>query len=112
MLTITFEDIDRYSNDPIHNRPLFIIGYIDNQPMSRIMIDGGSTINILPAKTLDYLRVNPSQRRPSTLVIQGFNQNEQYPLDFIRLRKKFGHIKYWTSFYIIDVDTAYNALIG
>lgn len=76
MSTVTFEDTDRYSDDPNHNRPLFIIGSIDNQPMSSVMIDGSSTINILPTKTLNYLRVDPSQLWLSTLVIQGFNQNE------------------------------------
>lgn len=31
--------------------------------MSRVIIDGGSVVNILPAKTLDYLGVDPSQLR-------------------------------------------------
>lgn len=65
----------------------------DNQPVSRVMIDGGSTINVLSAKTLDYLGIDPSQLQPSTLIIQGFNQNEQRPLGSIRLRTKFGHIE-------------------
>lgn len=93
MPTITFEDTDWYSNDPSNNRPLFIIGSIDNQPVFKVMIDGGLAINILLAKTLDYLGVHPYQLRPSTLVIQGFNQNEQCPLGFERLRTKFGHVE-------------------
>lgn len=112
MPAVIFEDTNRYFNDPHHNRPLFITSFIDNQPVLGVMIDGGLAVNILSAKTLDYLGVDPSQLRPNTLVIQGFNQNEQRPLDFVRLRKKFGHIEGWTSFYVIDVDTTYNALIG
>lgn len=61
--------------------------------MSRVMIDGGSIVNILLAKTLDFLGVDPSQLRPSTLLIQGFNQNEQGSLGSIRLKTKFGHIE-------------------
>lgn len=76
------------------------------------MIDKGSAINIFPAKTLDYLGIDPSQLQPSTLIIQGFNQNEQRPLGSIRLRTKFGHIEDWTPSYVIEVDIAYNALIG
>jgi len=76
MPIVTFEDTNRYSDDPHHNRPLFITSIINNQPMSKVMINGGSVVNILPAKTLDYLEVDPSQLKPSTLAIQGFNQNE------------------------------------
>lgn len=57
--TVTLEDTDWYFNDPSHNRPLFITDSIDNQ-MSRVMIDNGSAVNILLAKILDYLGVDPS----------------------------------------------------
>lgn len=60
MPTVTFKYTDRYSNDPCHNRPLFITSSIGNQPMSRIMIDDGSVVNILLAKILDYLGMDPS----------------------------------------------------
>lgn len=43
-----------------HNRPLFIIGRIDDQPISRVVIDGSSIVNILTAKTFSYLRIEPS----------------------------------------------------
>lgn len=112
MLIITFKDTDRYSNDPRHNRPLFITDTFDNQPMSRVMIDGGSVVNILLSKTLTYLGVYPSHLKPSMLVIQGFNQNEQHPFSSVSLKAKFGHKEDLTSFYIIDANTAYNSLIG
>lgn len=60
MPTVTFDDIDRYSDDPSHNKPLFIIGSIDNQYVFRVMIDVGLTVNICPTITLDYLGVDPS----------------------------------------------------
>lgn len=43
---VTFEDNNRYSNDPYHNRPLFITSNINDQAISRVMIDGGSAVNI------------------------------------------------------------------
>lgn len=111
MPTVTFEDTDHYLDDPCHNRPLFITCTIDDQSVSRVMIDDYSTFNILSAKTLAYLGVDLSQLRPNILFIQCFNQNEQRPLGFIKLRTKFGHIEDWTPFYIIVVDTKYNTLI-
>lgn len=69
MPIVTFEDIDQYFDDPGHNQPLFITCSIDNHLVSRVMIDGDSTINIRLLKTLDYLGVDLSQLRPSTLII-------------------------------------------
>lgn len=96
MPTITFEDSDRYSDNPYHNRPLFIIGIIDEQP--------GLVVNILLVKILTYLGINSSQLKPRSLVIQGFNQSEQHPLDSIRLKTKFRQIEDWTSFFVIEAN--------
>lgn len=60
MPKVTFKDTNRYSDDPGHNRPLFITSSIDNQPVCRVMIDDSSIINILPIKILNYLGVDPS----------------------------------------------------
>lgn len=93
MPTVTIEDTDRYLDDPHHNKLLFITGSIDDQPMSRIMIDSGSAVNILPVKIMSHLGIDPSWLRPSSLVIQGFKQNEQHSLDSINSKTKFGHIE-------------------
>ena len=42
----------------IHNRPLFVTGYIREQQVNHILIDGGSTVNILPLKILKELGIS------------------------------------------------------
>ncbi|TYJ00676.1 hypothetical protein E1A91_A13G102000v1 [Gossypium mustelinum] len=58
-----------------HNRPLFISGYLNGLGITRIMIDGGSVVNLLPLRILKHLRIAIHQLGPSNLLIQGFNQN-------------------------------------
>ena len=38
-----------------HNRPLFISGYLNGLEITRIMIDGGSAVNLLPLRMLKRL---------------------------------------------------------
>ena len=90
---ITFTDEDMYSDTPDHNRPLFISGHILNVKISRIMVDGGSAVNLLPRRILSLLGLRLLELQPSRLVIQGFNQNEQRPIGKIQLRTKFGDIE-------------------
>lgn len=52
MPTTTLKDSDRYSKDPYHNRPLFITKNINDQIISKVMINGNSVVNIFPIKTL------------------------------------------------------------
>ncbi|KAB2048197.1 hypothetical protein ES319_A13G098400v1 [Gossypium barbadense] len=58
-----------------HNRPLFISGYLNGLGITRIMIDGGSAVNLLPLRILKHLGIAIHQLGPSNLLIQGFNQN-------------------------------------
>jgi hypothetical protein len=49
---ITFNDEDLLLGNKRHNIPLLMFGEIDDLPINRIMIDGGSAINLLPLRTL------------------------------------------------------------
>ncbi|KAL0352212.1 UNVERIFIED_CONTAM: hypothetical protein Scaly_1609900 [Sesamum calycinum] len=48
MSTITFTDEDLLLGSKPHNRPLFVAGYVCEQKVNRILIDEGSSVNILP----------------------------------------------------------------
>ena len=69
----------------IHSRPLFVTGYIREQQVNHILIDGGSTVNILPLKILKELGISLDEPLPSRLMIQGFNQDGQRVVGKIRL---------------------------
>jgi hypothetical protein len=47
-----FNDGDLLLGDKKHNLPLFMFGDIDDLPINRIMVDGGSAMNLLPLHTL------------------------------------------------------------
>ena len=54
---IGFVDEDLLLGSTPHNRPLFVVGYICEQRVNRILIDDGSAVNILPLNIMTELRV-------------------------------------------------------
>ncbi|KAL2498281.1 Uncharacterized protein Adt_23831 [Abeliophyllum distichum] len=74
MATITFNDDDLQLGSRLHNRPLYVSGYIQECKLYRIMIDCGSAVNIMPIKTMKKIGINVSDLSKSNIMIQGFNQ--------------------------------------
>jgi len=94
LTVVTFDDSDFQAETADHNRPLFITGKIGGEEVYRVMVDGGSAINLMPKRMLAQLGIRVSRLQPSHYIIQGFNQNEQRPLGKIRL--KTSDIKQYT----------------
>jgi hypothetical protein len=69
-----FNDKDLLLGNKKYNRPLFMFGDIDDLPINRIMVDGGSAINLLPLRTLKKIGYSQKDLSRSNVVIHGFNQ--------------------------------------
>jgi len=41
----------------MHNRPLLVTGYIKEQKVKHILVDGGSAINIMPKSIINDLGI-------------------------------------------------------
>jgi len=51
-IEISFTNIDLLLGSKLYNWPLFIKGHVDEKMVNRILVDDGSTVNILPHKTM------------------------------------------------------------
>ncbi|KAK4381111.1 hypothetical protein Sango_2999200 [Sesamum angolense] len=70
MSTITFTDEDLLLGSKPHNHPLFIVGYVREQKVNRILIDGESAVNILPLRIVKELGIPIDELSNSRLMIQ------------------------------------------
>ena len=109
---ITFSDEDLQLGKKFHNRPLYVKGTIGDAWVSRILLDYGSAVNLLPYKTLKAMGMKSRQLSPSNLTIQGFNQVGQRAMGTISLKVEIGELYSEALFHVIDVDTSYNVLLG
>jgi len=55
--TITFTDDDLFLGSKPYHRQLFVTGYIRWQMVNRILVDGGSTFNIMPKSIMNDLGI-------------------------------------------------------
>lgn len=52
LASISFSDKEKYVNMEDHNRLTFISGFFGNKPITRVIVDNGSAVNTIPARTL------------------------------------------------------------
>ena len=109
---LTFTDEDLLLGSKPHNRPLYVSGYAREQKIDRILIDGGSAVNILPKMTMRRLGLTMEELSHSRLVIQGFNQGGQHAIGMIHLKLVIGELASNVLFHVIDAKTTYNMLLG
>ncbi|KAL0323625.1 UNVERIFIED_CONTAM: hypothetical protein Sangu_1981800 [Sesamum angustifolium] len=112
MSTITFTDEDLLLGSKPHNSPLFVAGYVREQKVNRILIDRGSTVNILPLRILKELGIPIDELSNSSLMIQGFNQGGQRAVGIIRMQLTMEDMVSNALFHVIDGKTSYNMLLG
>ena len=103
---ITFTDEDLQLGSKLHNRPLFVSGFIREQKVNRILIDGGSVGNIMPKFAMKQLDIIIDELSSSHLIIQGFNQRDQRAIGMIRVDLTVGELKAETLFHVIDAKTS------
>ena len=109
---ITFGEEEILIGKEVHNRPLYVTGLVGNTTMNRILLDPGSTVNVLPLKTLHMMGMNVRQLTSSILTIHGFNQAGQRVMGTITLQMEIGELYSKAVFYVIDAPTSYNLLLG
>ncbi|KAL0361615.1 UNVERIFIED_CONTAM: hypothetical protein Sradi_3846000 [Sesamum radiatum] len=112
MSTITFTDEDLLLGSKPHNRPLFVAGYVREQKVNRILIDGGFAVNILPLRILKELEIPIDELSNSCHMIQGFNQGGQRVVGIIRMQLTMENMVSMALFHVIDAKTSYNMLLG
>ncbi|KAL0358195.1 UNVERIFIED_CONTAM: hypothetical protein Scaly_1505200 [Sesamum calycinum] len=69
--TLSFIDEGQLLGSKTRNRPLFILGFIQEEKINRILIGGGSAINIMSKSTMNKLGITSEDLSRSYLTIQG-----------------------------------------
>lgn len=62
--------------------------------------------------TLLSARLTIDHIKPASMVIQGFDKSEQQPLEKIPIKTRFDEIGNFVDFLVVDMDAAYNTLLG
>jgi hypothetical protein len=72
---INFTDDDLLIGTADHNCPLYITRNYSGQKIGRILVDAGSSVNIIPLKTMKTITLDVKNLSDEKVIIHGFNQN-------------------------------------
>lgn len=115
---IEFSDEDHPKATVIPGRyPIVVEPTIRNIKVARVLVDGGSSINLLFTSTLDAMGIPRSELTPTDQPFYGITpQSSSKPLGKITLPVTFGQASNFRTeqitFDVAEFGTAYNAIIG
>lgn len=90
-----------------HNRPLYVTATIYGNLLNRILVDPGSSVNVVTTRTLDILSLSSKKLCSDRFMLHGFNEKGQKTLGSITLLGTFK-----TEVHVIDANTSFRALLG
>jgi hypothetical protein len=62
-----------------HMRPLYLRGYINGKPLTKMFVDGGAAVNVMPYTTFMKLGMGPRDLTPTSIVLNDFAGILQIP---------------------------------
>ncbi|XP_038993436.1 uncharacterized protein LOC120117212 [Hibiscus syriacus] len=80
--------------------------------LSRVLIDNGSALNMMPLITLKKLPVDSTQMRNCQSIVRAFDRTKKEVLGKIDIPLTIGPSTYEVEFLVMDIMPSYNCLLG
>ncbi|GFZ06659.1 hypothetical protein Acr_18g0008290 [Actinidia rufa] len=113
---ITFSNDDLRGVHLPHDDAVVVSAVIANFNVQRILIDNGSSADILFISAFEKMKVGPDKLHPFHTPLVGFGGNTTHPLGWINLPITLGtephQTTVWQDFVVVDCPSPYNAILG
>ncbi|GAV69368.1 hypothetical protein CFOL_v3_12869, partial [Cephalotus follicularis] len=113
---ISFSEADYEGVRLPHDDPVVVTLLVELFTMKRILLDSGSSADILYKHAFDQLRIPADQLKPVKTPLVGFTGETIHPLGSINLSVVAGTAPHQTqveiTFLVVDTPSPYNAIIG
>ena len=73
-----------------HDRPLYFTRYIGSSEVSRIQVEPGFVLNIMPRRIMQHLGIPTHRLSVTQTAIYNFNANGMCPMGKIKLKCQIG----------------------
>jgi hypothetical protein len=95
-----------------HLKALFVKCRVDGQPISKILIDGGAAINIMPYTVYRKLSKGDQDLTKTNMMLNDFEGNVSLVKGAICVELTISSKTLPTTFFVISGKGAYNLLLG
>ena len=114
---ITFSDSDLEGCQHPHDDPLVIRAVVANKTIHRVLVDNGSSTDIIFTSAFDKMGIEREKLEPISTHLRGFSGEKVLPLGLIQLVLTLGDPPCQATttiirFLIIDAPSVYNLLLG
>ena len=113
---IGFSEEDAQRLHRLHDDALIVSIQVGNYDMYWVLVDNGSSADILYYPVFQQMRINRGRLAPANAPLVGFGGTKVYPLGTITLPVTIGdypqQITRDVTFLVVDCSFTYNAIIG
>ena len=113
---ITFSDSDLEGYQHPHDDPLVIRAVVAYKTIHRVLVDNGSSADIIFASVFDRIGLGREKPEPVSTHLRGFSEEKVLPLGSIQLVLTLGdppcQATTVVKFLIVDAPSTYNMLLG
>ena len=114
--SITFSDSYLEGCQHPHDDPLVVRAIMANKTVHRVLVDNGSSFDIIFASAFDKMGIGRERLEPVNTHLWGFSREKVLPLGSIQLVLTLGdppcQATMTARFLIVDAPSAYNMLLG
>ncbi|XP_058771946.1 uncharacterized protein LOC131645720 [Vicia villosa] len=107
-----FSDADLTPAGKSHNKALHISIECKGTTLSHVLVDNGSSLNVLPKLVLDRLDSEGIVLMPSNVVVKAFDGSKSTVYGEVELPIRVGSQTFNSLFYVMDIHPAYSCLLG
>ncbi|XP_075101051.1 uncharacterized protein LOC142176730 [Nicotiana tabacum] len=108
---ISFSKNDLPPEGAVHNKALHLTVKCEGYYVKRVMLDGGSGVDICPLSTLQRMEIDTERIRPNVCV-RAFDGIKRDTIGEIDLILTIGPVDFKVTLQVLDMDTSYNFLLG
>ncbi|XP_017411652.2 uncharacterized protein LOC108323671 [Vigna angularis] len=113
---ITFTNADFHAPDPDHDDPMVITANIARYDVGKVLVDQGSSVNILYWSTFQKMDLSEDLIAPFNEQIVGFSGERVDTRGYLDLRTRLGTSReapeLRVRFLLVEANASYNALLG
>ncbi|XP_050876821.1 uncharacterized protein LOC127080547 [Lathyrus oleraceus] len=95
-----------------HNKALHISVTCTDSLLSRVLVDTGSSLIMLPKSTLSQLQFKGTEMRTSALIVRAFDGSRRQVIGEVDFPICVGPHQFDITFQVMDINPAYSCLLG
>ncbi|XP_050889272.1 uncharacterized protein LOC127094487 [Lathyrus oleraceus] len=95
-----------------HNKALHILVMCTESLLSRVLVDIGSPLNVIPKATISQLQFKGPKMRNNALIVRAFDGSRRQVFGEVDLLIYVGPHQFTITFQVMDINPAYSCLLG